>query len=243
MKTKERESKSNLRDYKELGENEKAIIERYIQGNKAEVPRLKVLENDPRQSEIDHPDLLVGQLALMDALGTTDLDFFNGLLSQLKHASLEGGKLSERELNFMLSVIKGIKPRDQVEAMLAAQMAAVHSAVMHFTSSLKHAETAEHLDCFERASNKLYRTFASQIEALKRHRMHDEQRVTVPNVTVNEGGQAIVGNVNEARRKNAPKMAPNSSSVRTRAQEDNCVSAPTDPNQVVPIRRLPVNGS
>ena len=28
----------------------------------------------------------------------------------------------------MLSVVKGIEPKDQVEAMLAAQMAAVHNA-------------------------------------------------------------------------------------------------------------------
>jgi hypothetical protein len=32
----------------------------------------------------------------------------------------------------MLSVVKGIEPKDQVEAMLAAQMAAVHTATMTF---------------------------------------------------------------------------------------------------------------
>ena len=32
----------------------------------------------------------------------------------------------------MLAVVKGLEPRDQMEAMLAAQMAAVHVATMTF---------------------------------------------------------------------------------------------------------------
>jgi hypothetical protein len=43
-------------------------------------------------------------------------------MSQLINAS---GKTSETDANFLLSVIKGIEPRDQVEAMLAAQMGAI----------------------------------------------------------------------------------------------------------------------
>jgi hypothetical protein len=35
----------------------------------------------------------------------------------------------------------------------------------------------------------------AQVEALKRYRTGGQQKVTVEHVTVNEGGQAIVGNV------------------------------------------------
>ena len=52
----------------------------------------------------------------------------------------------------------------------------------------------------ERAFNKLARTFAAQVEALRRHRTGGEQKVTVEHVTVNEGGQAIVGNVSHGGR-------------------------------------------
>jgi hypothetical protein len=51
-------------------------------------------------------------------------------------------------------------------------------------------------DSAERAFNKLARTFAAQVEALKRYRTGGEQRVIVQHVNVNEGGQAIVGAVN-----------------------------------------------
>jgi hypothetical protein len=50
-------------------------------------------------------------------------------------------------------------------------------------------------DSAERAFNKLARTFAAQVEALKRYRSGGEQKMTVQHVHVAEGGQAIVGNV------------------------------------------------
>jgi hypothetical protein len=43
---------------------------------------------------------------------------------------------------------------------------------------------------------KLMRTYAAQMEALKRYRSGGEQKMTVQHVHVAEGGQAIVGNVN-----------------------------------------------
>jgi hypothetical protein len=61
----------------------------------------------------------------------------------------------------MLSVIKGLEPRDQVEALLAAQMAAVHTAIMTFARRLGHVETIPQQDSAERAFNKLARTFAA----------------------------------------------------------------------------------
>jgi len=56
-------------------------------------------------------------------------------------------------------------------------------------------ETLPQQDSAERAFNKLARTFTTQIEALKRYRTGGQQRMVVEHVTVNEGGQAIVGSV------------------------------------------------
>lgn len=107
----------------------------------------------------------------------------------------------------MLAVVKGIQPQDQIEAMLAAQMAAVHVATMTFARRLAHIENIPQQDSAERAFNKLARTFAAQIEALKRYRTGGEQKVTVQHVTVSEGGQAIVGNVTQGQRAAAPDKA------------------------------------
>ena len=50
------------------------------------------------------------------------------------------------------------------------------------------------------ALNKLARTYAMQMETFKRYRTGGQQKVVVEHVTVNEGGQAIVGAVTQGGR-------------------------------------------
>jgi hypothetical protein len=47
---------------------------------------------------------------------------------------------------------------------------------------------------------RLARTFPVQIEALNRYRSHGEPAITVQNVSVGDGGKAIVGNVTQHAR-------------------------------------------
>jgi hypothetical protein len=75
-------------------------------------------------------------------------------------------------------------------------MAAVHKATMTFARRLAQVENIPQQDSASNAFNKLARTFAAQMEALKRYRSGGEQKMTVQHVHVAEGGQAIVGNVN-----------------------------------------------
>ena len=95
----------------------------------------------------------------------------------------------------MLSVVKGIEPRDQVEAMLGAQMAAVHMASMTFARRLAQVDNIPQQDSAQTAFNKLSRTFVAQVSALKDYRSKGEQKMTVQHVHVAEGGQAVIGNV------------------------------------------------
>jgi hypothetical protein len=145
--------------------------------------------------QLEHADILVGFDLLKEALGTANKDFVAGVLGQLVTAATEGGKVDELRLNFMLSIIKDVAPKDQLETLLAAQMAAVHMATMSFAKRLACAENLIQQDSAERAFNKLARTFTGQLEALKRYRTGGDQRLTVTHVTVNDGGQAIVGPV------------------------------------------------
>jgi len=144
---------------------------------------------------LDHPDPETGSILLMAAVGTSSADFLQSLISQLVNAGSKGPAADEDGANFMLAVVKGIEPRDEVEAMLASQMAAVHMATMTFARRLNHVENIPQQDSAERAFNKLARTFATQVEALKRYRTGGEHRVVVHQVNVNDGGQAIVGSV------------------------------------------------
>jgi hypothetical protein len=64
----------------------------------------------------DHPDPALGRIALMDALGSEDLDFLTGIINQLGNVVSLGGVVSSGRLNFFLSIVKRIEPRDQVES-------------------------------------------------------------------------------------------------------------------------------
>jgi hypothetical protein len=126
-------------------------------------PRVKVLNDEgAHRISLDHPDNAIGHVLLMEALGATDADFLNGLLRQLANAG-SGPETDEAGLNFMLSVIKGAKPTDQLETMLAAQMAAIHMATMTFARRLANVETIPQQDSAERALNKLARRCLIQL--------------------------------------------------------------------------------
>jgi hypothetical protein len=149
---------------------ETEAIAAYRAAKETRAPRVKVsIEGGVAKINHDHPDAFTGAVAVMRAMGTTDRDFFDGLMLQLVNAS-QGKGPSDNAVDFMLSVIRGVEPRDQVEAMLAAQMAAVHMASMTFARRLAHVEHIPQQDSAERAFNKLTRTFAAQVEALKRYR-------------------------------------------------------------------------
>jgi hypothetical protein len=181
-------------------EAECAAVGRHLARDKAKPSvRLKVSKKGGvRQVEFDHSDQLVARVLVMDALASADEDFLRGIVTQLANASAHDQDI-DAGLNFMLSVIKGIEPRDQLEAMLAAQMAAVHVATMNFACGLAPANISPF--------NKLTRTFAMQMEALRRYRSGAEQKVTLQQVSVAEGGQAIIGNVTQAPRKDGQEKA------------------------------------
>jgi hypothetical protein len=136
--------------------------------------------------------------ALMRCFGTTDPVFFDGLLHSIINAAKDGGTVTDESANFIASVVAAVVPRDELEAMLAVQMAAIHNATIVTARRLAHVETLPQFEAHERALNKLARTYTTQLEALKRYRTGGQQKVVVEHVTVNAGGQAIVGAVSHS---------------------------------------------
>jgi hypothetical protein len=132
-------------------------------------------------------------------------------VTQLYAASTAKGEANEQRLNFLVSVIKSIKPEDQIESMLSAQMGAIHCLTMEFAAKLANATDLVWRESAERTVNKLARTFAMQVEALKRYRSNGEQKVIVQHVSVSDGGQAaIVGAVSSTARGGKEKQEPTS---------------------------------
>ncbi len=160
----------------------------------AAAPRIKLLSHS---YSIDHPDQALGEQLMADALGVTDRDAMDGILRQLVRASVSGDGPDELNIAFMVSMVSNIRPRDAIEAMLVAQMVSVHVMTMRCAQQLATACDPAQRDSAARALGRLARTFPAQIEALNRHRSRGEPAITVQNVSVGDGGKAIVGNVTQ----------------------------------------------
>jgi hypothetical protein len=160
----------------------------------ATAPRIRLSSHG---FSIDHADPELGEQLMASALGVTDREAMDGILRQLVRASVSGGRPDEVNLSFMISMVRSIRPRDSVEAMLVAQMVSVHVMAMRCAHHLANADDLAQHDSAARALGRLARTFPAQIEALNRYRSHGEPAITVQNVSVADGGKAIVGNVTQ----------------------------------------------
>ncbi|WP_171171341.1 hypothetical protein [Ruegeria sp. HKCCA0370] len=154
-------------------------------------------DEDTRRLTVGHKgkDPTVACALAMHELGTADYRFFEGVMDQVATLGQQDSSVSETASNFVMSVVAGVKPQDEIEAMLAIQMGAIHQATMLMARRLNHVKTLPQQDSAEQALNKLARTFTSQVETLKKYRSKANQTVRVERVEVKEGGQAIVGNI------------------------------------------------
>jgi hypothetical protein len=199
MKTKPEKQKALSTVPKAQQDRIKAVAEK--QSARADGPpmKLKIVDGVLKVS-FTHAEPDLAHILMMADLGTCDPYFMDGLQGQVASIGAQGQAIDEGSSNFLLSVVRGVQPRDELEAMLAVQMGAIHQATMMMARRLNHVDNIKQQDAAERALNKLARTYTTQMEALKRYRTGGQQKVTVEHVTVNHGGQAIVGNVTHGGR-------------------------------------------
>jgi hypothetical protein len=112
------------------------------------------------------------------------------------------GVIDARAINGALAFIDGLKPQNELEAMLALQMAATHGLTIKFSARLYsgNIETIPQQDSAALTLSRLQRAFTTQMDSLSNMRRGGRQKVTVEHVHVYPGGQAIVGNVTHTGR-------------------------------------------
>lgn len=166
------------------------------------MPRMKISDKgaDKPKLGLDHGDQRIGDLVLADGLGISEMAFLGGYLNGVIRASTTHCADDVASVNSMLGAIYGMKPCDEAEAMLIAQMVATHDLAMTFAGQAARAENIPQQDAAVNGLTKLTRTYAAQMAELKHYRTGGEQRVIVQRVDVREGGQAVVvGGVNSGR--------------------------------------------
>jgi hypothetical protein len=134
---------------------------------------------------------------LNQALGTVSDDFVNASLLQLQAAARSPyGTISETAMNAALAMISAAAPKDEIEAALTVRMSCTHAVSMAILGKLDSGfGTDRRISAFASAAARLMRTFAMQVEVRRRLRHGGHQVVRVEHVHVNDGGQAVIGNV------------------------------------------------
>ena len=163
--------------------------------------RVKVFRTDGKITRVHPPD---GDAKnwwqrLNKVLGTTSSDFVNASLFQIQSACRSPwGGISELAMNAALAMIEAAAPKDEIEGALAVQMACTHAAAMAILAKLDSGfGTERRIAAFGSAAARLMRAFAIQVEVLRRLRNGGQQFVRVEHVHVNDGGQAVIGNVQQ----------------------------------------------
>lgn len=133
---------------------------------------------------------------LKAALGTTSSDFVNATLVQIQNASrLPCGGISEMSVNAVLAFIEATRPKNEVETALAIQMACTHAVTMAVLSRVGGAYgSGRQVAMMAAAASKLLRSYAIQLESLRRLRTGGSQFVRVEHIHLEPNARAVIGN-------------------------------------------------
>jgi len=129
-------------------------------------------------------------------MGVVDEDAAKMLLAQLANPVLHGQQANKEFINGTIAMYLGMEPQDNIEAMLMSQMVVGHNMAMEMSKrAMLPEQTVDGVNANINRVTKLMRTFVAQVEALKKKRTGGKQTILVQHVNVNEGGQAVVANV------------------------------------------------
>ncbi len=179
----------------ELSELEQKALEKWRERDKERVGPVKfkkIKEKTVTHIEED-PDKFWPQM--METVGSPDIDFFKNILSQVS-STLPNGD-SEDVSNFITALMHGLKPKDETEGVLIAQMVGTHNLIMEYMKrAMIPGQYLEAANDYSNRAYKLMNLFLKQVETLEKYRgKAAQQKVIVEHVHIHEGGQAVVGHI------------------------------------------------
>ncbi len=137
-----------------------------------------------------------GQVMIVETTGFNSSKAGLHLLDQAVNAHPQ----SARDYTKTAAFLHEIAPQDGLEGMLAGQMVACHAMAMEYSRRAMMTDRTDLGESYINRASKLMRIFNSQIETLNKYRNKGQQNITVQHVNVNDGGQAVVGNINQGGR-------------------------------------------
>jgi hypothetical protein len=133
---------------------------------------------------------------LMVAFGTTSETVARIEIERIAKALRQrDGTIDPAELDAVIAIVSGQRPKNELEAMIVSQMAVTHALIMRSFGNLNRSDNIQQQDSNALTIARLTKAFASQVDALAKLRRGGEQRVVVEHVHIHSGAQAIVGTV------------------------------------------------
>ena len=137
---------------------------------------------------------------LSKATGTVHWDLARDLVIQALMVLPPRVGDEQHALDAVISALLEIEPRDGLEGMLAVQLVVLHKLAMQYLKTSSTTKDPEMAYYREKQAAKTLRLFRSQLEGLFRYRSRGQQKIIVKHVHVNEGGQAVIGNIQTSKR-------------------------------------------
>src|SRR5262249_43777230 len=187
---------------------DRAEIKKARKRTKARAQRIAMhIENRGKAGSVVYPahsDDEGHEYRLADAFGTRSRQFVYSMLNGLGKATedhsldynFSPGSPNQLAFNAALAVIDGVRPKDEIEAMLAAHMAVTNIVLLELVARTRgsiarpryEGDGIKRLDVLGNLTNKFMRTYTLQFEALARKRRKGEQNIRVKHVHVYDGG-------------------------------------------------------
>ena len=147
---------------------------------------------------------LIDELAMTvcESTGTHSYDVADRILSQVVNAQVWPKPTDDDDCVIdAIAFIREMAPRNVMEAMLAAQMIATNEAALMFVRrSTAEGQNFEAVDANVLRATRLMRLFIQQTDAMQKLKgKAGQQTLTVEQVNVHQGGQAIVGSVSTSK--------------------------------------------
>jgi hypothetical protein len=143
-------------------------------------------------------DLDRHRAALRRVFGTLSEEFSQTMLGKLV-ASLRPNPhehLDEASLNAAIALVASMQPQNELEALLAVEIAGVGFAGLRFLHQSQHHMDEIYIGVYGGYATKLLRLQLDMIRALDQHQRGNKQTVEVRHVHIHSGAQGVVGIVN-----------------------------------------------
>jgi hypothetical protein len=136
---------------------------------------------------------------LKSIFGTEDTNFIHQLIQNTIAPKVIKGKASGKDILTAHELFKNLKPSDEIECLLIAQIMSADALASEFMKrALNPEQTFIGVDANSQRYSKGVSSMCRLVDTLIKYKRGGEQKVTVEHISIGNGSQAIIGNIKKS---------------------------------------------